>query len=131
MDVELRDLRWAVVASQHRSLRQAAQVLNVRKSTLSRRLRFIEGRLGAELFLRSNGGTHVTVAGLEFLDRARRILEDTSIAFRKLKARKSRRSRPVDAWCLCLTDYGEHAGHLGGASSALSGGGRPYRRRRP
>lgn len=30
MDVELRDLRWAVVASQHRSLRQAAQTLNVR-----------------------------------------------------------------------------------------------------
>jgi DNA-binding transcriptional LysR family regulator len=85
--VELRDLRWAVVASQHRSLRQAAQALNVRQSTLSRRLRLIEDRLGAELFLRSNGGTHPTVAGLEFLETTRRILEDTSAAFRKLKAR--------------------------------------------
>ena len=87
MDVELRDLKWAVVASQHRSLRQAAQTLNVRQSTLSRRLRFIEDRLGAELFLRSNGGTHPTVAGLEFLDTARCILEDASAAFRRLKAR--------------------------------------------
>ncbi|CAH1664644.1 LysR family transcriptional regulator [Chelatococcus asaccharovorans] len=87
MDVELRDLRWAVVASQHRSLRQAAQALSIRQSTLSRRLRLIEDRLGAELFLRSNGGTHPTVAGLEFLDTARRILEDASAAFRKLKAR--------------------------------------------
>ncbi|CAH1664572.1 LysR family transcriptional regulator [Chelatococcus asaccharovorans] len=87
MDVELRDLKWAVVASEHRSLRQAAQALNIRQSTLSRRLRFIEDRLGAELFLRSNGGTHPTVAGLEFLDAARRILEDASTAFRKLKAR--------------------------------------------
>jgi DNA-binding transcriptional LysR family regulator len=87
VDVELRDLRWAVVASQHRSLRQAAEALNVRQSTLSRRLRFIEDRLGVELFLRSNGGTHATVAGLEFLDTARRILEDTTTAFRKLKAR--------------------------------------------
>lgn len=87
MTVELRDLRWAVVASQHRSLRQAAQALNIRQSTLSRRLRFIEDRLGAELFLRSNGGTHPTVAGLEFLDVARRILEEASAAFQKLKAR--------------------------------------------
>ncbi|WP_267215933.1 LysR family transcriptional regulator [Chelatococcus asaccharovorans] len=85
--MELRDLKWAVVASEHRSLRQAAQALNIRQSTLSRRLRFIEDRLGAELFLRSNGGTHPTVAGLEFLDAARRILEDASTAFRKLKAR--------------------------------------------
>lgn len=87
MTVELRDLRWAVVASQHRSLRQAAQALNIRQSTLSRRLRFIEDRLGVELFLRSNGGTHPTVVGLEFLDAARCILEDASAAFRKLKAR--------------------------------------------
>lgn len=87
VDLELRDLRWAVVASQHRSLRQAAQALNIRQSTLSRRLRFIEDRLGAQLFLRSNGGTHPTVAGLEFLDSARRILEDASAAFRRLKVR--------------------------------------------
>lgn len=87
VNVELRDLRWAVVTSQHRSLRQAAQALNVRQSTLSHRLWFIEDRLGAEQFLRSNGGTHPTVAGLEFPDTAKRILEDTSAAFRKLKAR--------------------------------------------
>ena len=40
-----------------------------------------------ELFLRSNGGTHPTVAGLEFLDTTRRMLEDASAAIRKLKAR--------------------------------------------
>lgn len=99
VDVELRDLRWAVVASQHRSLRQAAQTLNVRQSTLSRRLRFIEDRLGAELFLRSNGGTHPTVAGLEFLDTARCILEDASAAFRKLKARSRGETGQLTVGC--------------------------------
>jgi hypothetical protein len=34
--VELRDLRWAVIASQHRSLRRAAATLNIRQSTLKR-----------------------------------------------------------------------------------------------
>jgi hypothetical protein len=36
VSVELRDLRWAIVAAQHRSLRQAAEVLDIRQSTLSR-----------------------------------------------------------------------------------------------
>ena len=43
--MELRDLRWALVVSRHRSLRQAAATLNVRQSTLSRRLRDLEYRL--------------------------------------------------------------------------------------
>jgi Bacterial regulatory helix-turn-helix protein, lysR family len=55
--IELRYLRWAIVASQHRSLRQAAETLNVRQSTLSRNLRDMEHHIGAELFERSNGGT--------------------------------------------------------------------------
>ncbi|MDR3436611.1 LysR family transcriptional regulator [Telmatospirillum sp.] len=86
MQVELRDLRWAIVASQHRSLRRAAEALNIRQSTLSRRIRELEYRLGAELFERTNGGTHPTLIGREFLDIARRIVEETDAAFSRLKA---------------------------------------------
>ena len=82
---ELRDCRWAIVASQHKSLRQAALALNTRQSTLSRRLRDLEHRLGAPLFERTNGGTRPTTVGLEFLERARRIVEETDTAFRRLK----------------------------------------------
>jgi DNA-binding transcriptional LysR family regulator len=85
--VELRDMKWAIVASQHRSLRQAAQTLNIRQSTLSRRLRDMEHRLGADLFERTNGGTRPTVAGLDFLAAARRILSETETALHNLKAR--------------------------------------------
>lgn len=87
MSIELRDLRWAVTAAQHRSLRQAADALNVRQSTLSRRLRALEGRAGATLFERTNGGTHLTVTGFEFIESARRILEDTETALRNLQSR--------------------------------------------
>jgi DNA-binding transcriptional LysR family regulator len=87
MTVELRDLRWAIIVSQHRSLRKAAEALNVRQSTLSRRLRDMESRLGAQLFERSNGGTHATIAGLEFLASARHILAETETALCKLRTR--------------------------------------------
>jgi len=85
--IELSDLRRAIAVSQHRSLRQAALTLNIRQSTLSRRLRDIEYRLGACLFERTNGGTRPTAIGLEFLEVARRILDESDSAFRKLKSR--------------------------------------------
>lgn len=87
MVVELQDLRWAIIASQHRSLRQAAERLNIRQSTLSRRLRDLEHRLGAVLFERTNGGTRPTTAGQEFLETARRIIDEMDVAFSRLKTR--------------------------------------------
>jgi DNA-binding transcriptional LysR family regulator len=77
VSVELRELRWAIVASQRRSLRRAAEALNIRQSTLSRCLRDLEYKLGAALFERTNGGTRPTTEGLEFLESARRIVEET------------------------------------------------------
>ena len=85
MDVGLRDMRWAVIAAQHRSLRKAAESLNVRQSTLSRTLRSLEDRVGAELFERTNGGTRPTAVGREFLQAARHIIEETDAAFARLK----------------------------------------------
>ena len=79
MKIELQDMRWAIIASQHRSLRQAAEALNIRQSTLSRRIRDLEYQLGATLFERTNGGTHPTVAGQEFLEAARRIVDDSEV----------------------------------------------------
>jgi DNA-binding transcriptional LysR family regulator len=78
-------MRWAVVAARHRSLRRAAESLNVRQSTLSRTLRNLEDRLGAELFERTNGGTRPTAVGREFLQAAQHIIEETDAAFARLK----------------------------------------------
>lgn len=85
VSVELRDLSWAIVASQHRSLRQAAATLNIRQSTLSRALRDLEFRVGTVLFERTNGGTRLTVAGEDFIEAARHIVSDADAAFSRLK----------------------------------------------
>jgi DNA-binding transcriptional LysR family regulator len=87
MKLDHRDLKWAIAASQHRSLRQAAAALNIRQSTLSRALRDLEGTLSTVLFERTNGGTHPTVEGQEFLSSAQRIMEDTEELIHRFKTR--------------------------------------------
>ncbi|MCP3418650.1 LysR family transcriptional regulator [Bradyrhizobium brasilense] len=83
--MEFRDLRWAIAASQHRSLRQAAGTLRIKQPTLSRRLRDLEYKLGVILFERTNGGTRPTIEGQEFLDAARRIVDETEAIATRLK----------------------------------------------
>ena len=85
--IELRDLRWALVVAQHRSLRQAAEALNIRQSSLSRGLRVLEQQVGAVLFERTNGGTRPIIEGQEFLVAAKRIVEETEALAVRVKAR--------------------------------------------
>jgi molybdenum-dependent DNA-binding transcriptional regulator ModE len=99
-------MKWAIAVSQFRSLRQAAEKLNMRQSTLSRRMRDLEQEVGATLFERTNGGARLTPAGQEFLEAARRIIEETELMVSRLKTRSrgesgrpplrtTRRERPV------------------------------------
>ncbi len=120
VDVELRDFRLAVTASQHRSLRQAAEALNIRQSTLSRRLRDIERRLGVVLFERTNGGTRLTAMGLEFIVSAERILDEVDAELRRLKSRSGGE--------LGLLTIGVHASPSAGNMHAMLV---DYRRRYP
>ncbi|MGH7051430.1 MAG: helix-turn-helix domain-containing protein [Acetobacteraceae bacterium] len=55
------------MAGRYRAIRQAAEALGIRQSTLSRRLCDIERRLGVVLFQPTNGGTHLTAMGLSLL----------------------------------------------------------------
>lgn len=84
---DLRDMKWAVVASAHRSFRQAAETLRVRQPTLSRRMRALESRLGTRLFERTNGGSWPTSDGQLFLDAARHILEEIDAITLRFKGR--------------------------------------------
>jgi len=87
MTIELRDLRWFIAISQHRSLRQTAETLNIRQATLSQRMRYVEYKTEAKLFVRTNGGTRLTDAGLELVEAAQRIVADTEAATERLKFR--------------------------------------------
>ncbi len=73
--IELRQLRYFVMASEYGSFRKAALELGVQESSISRRIRDLEDHLGASLFHRYNGGVSLTLAGQRFLRRARKALE--------------------------------------------------------
>lgn len=76
LSLDLRYLRYAIVAAELRSLRKAAGALDVHQSTISRRIQLLENRLGFPLFTRSYGGIALTEAGRLFLaDASRSALE--------------------------------------------------------
>jgi DNA-binding transcriptional LysR family regulator len=76
MTIELRQLRYAVLTADAGSFLQAAQRLDIKQSTLSRRIAQLEHRLGIQLFDRSTRGALPTVHGKAFLSVARRIITD-------------------------------------------------------
>ncbi len=78
--MELRRLRLFVAAADDRSLRQAADRLNVQISVVSRTVTVLEDELGVVLFDRHPGGVRLTAVGQAFLIDARRILADVDRA---------------------------------------------------
>lgn len=68
-------LQHAIVAADYGSFRQAAEVLSIKQSTLSRSIQLLEHRFGATIFERSKGGVRATATGRQFLRVARSILE--------------------------------------------------------
>lgn len=76
MPIELRQLRYAVVTADTLSFSRAAATLNVKQSTLSRRVLALEHRLGVKLFERTTRGAEPTESGRVFIEQARRIVTD-------------------------------------------------------
>jgi DNA-binding transcriptional LysR family regulator len=75
MAIELRHLRYAVAAAHHGSFRRAAEALGVKQSSLSRRIRQMEDRLGVAVFERSSSGVRLTTAGTEILRTSRHLVD--------------------------------------------------------
>src|SRR5262245_58859324 len=74
--IDLQHLRFAVTAVEYGSFRQAAEILGVRQSTLSRSIRQLEHLIGAVIFDRSSGGVKPTPTGRSILRMARTIFEE-------------------------------------------------------
>ncbi|MFB4382298.1 LysR substrate-binding domain-containing protein [Agrobacterium sp. LR_9] len=70
MSLDLRYLRYAMIAAEHGSFRRVSQVLGVTQSTVSRRILILERKIGFSLFERDYRGVRVTRAGAEFLKQA-------------------------------------------------------------
>ena len=67
MSLENANLRCFIVAANRRSFREAATVLRVRQSSVSRAISRLEDELGVSLFVRHRSGARLTAAGERFL----------------------------------------------------------------
>lgn len=65
---DMRPFRFVLAAAEQMSFSQAAQALDTRVSTVSRRVRELEENLGVGLFERSSAGVRLTGAGTRFVD---------------------------------------------------------------
>lgn len=73
--IELAQLRYAVAAADYGSFRRAAEILNVRQSTLSRSIRQFEQATSVSIFNRSSGGVALSPSGRSVIQKARVVLE--------------------------------------------------------
>ncbi len=80
--IDTQAVRHALLVSEHLSIRRAAAELGLRPSAVSRRLRSLEEELGVTLFERGSAGAKPTLAGRQFLDRARWALAELERAAR-------------------------------------------------
>jgi DNA-binding transcriptional LysR family regulator len=72
--MELRDLECLVVLSEELHFGRAAARLRIAQPPLTKRIQKLEAELGLELFDRSNHHVSLTVAGVDLVEHARRVL---------------------------------------------------------
>lgn len=77
--IELRHLRYAELAERCGSFRKAAEMLSLKQSNISRRVKYLEEELGFPLFERTNSGVRPTLAGRDFIKASRRILDELQV----------------------------------------------------
>ncbi|WP_424469541.1 LysR family transcriptional regulator [Parvibaculum sp.] len=69
--LDLRFLKYAILASEQSSIRRASELLGVSQSTVTRRIQILERKIGFRIFERSSQGVKVTPAGSRFLQDAK------------------------------------------------------------
>ena len=79
-DIDPSDLLLFARIVEYGSLSQAAERLQLPKSTVSRRLTLLEGRLGERLLTRTTRKLVLTELGASLLEHARRVAEETEAA---------------------------------------------------
>lgn len=74
--MDLRRLRYFIVAAEEENFRRAATRLHVAQPALSKQIAVLEDELGCALFTRAKRRIHLSPAGRILLDEARRILRE-------------------------------------------------------
>jgi DNA-binding transcriptional LysR family regulator len=107
MSVELRHLRYFIVLAEAKSFGRAAAALRIAQPALSQQIRKLESELDVVLFVRGNGGSHLTAAGVAFLPGARASVADAADAV--ATARRAGRGK---SGCLNIGFAGSSADNL-------------------
>jgi DNA-binding transcriptional LysR family regulator len=81
---DLNDIQFFVAVVEQQGFSAAARVLNLPKSSVSRRIANLEGRLGVRLIERSTRSLRLTEVGVSFYERCRTILADLDAAERQV-----------------------------------------------
>ncbi|PXA87388.1 LysR family transcriptional regulator [Nostoc sp. 3335mG] len=84
--IDLRHLRYVLLAAEHRSFAKAAARLRIKNVTLRRHISYLERRYEAQLFIRSTRGVTLTEAGVVFIDGAQRVLDEMEGLHEKTRA---------------------------------------------
>lgn len=84
--MELRRLRYFLVAADELGFRRAASVIGISQSVVSRQIAALEDDLGVTLFERKSTGARLTEGGRTFLADARRIVADVDRAHETVTA---------------------------------------------
>lgn len=78
--VEIRALRYFLVAAETENLSRASERLNVVQSALSHQIRSLEAEIGAELFVRNGRRLRLSEAGKVFADETRKVMDAIDLA---------------------------------------------------
>ena len=82
MSLEIRELRSFVVLCELLHFRRAAEAIHISQPALTKQIRLLEEDLGGLLFLRRQGGLHLTPAGHVLLQHARDVIANAAEAGR-------------------------------------------------
>src|SRR3954470_3164082 len=78
--MELRSLQYFVQIADEGSITRAADKLGIAQPALTRRIKQLEGELGAQLLTRLPRGVRLTGAGRDFLEHARKVVAEVARA---------------------------------------------------
>jgi LysR family hydrogen peroxide-inducible transcriptional activator len=91
----LKQMRYAVAVAEERHFGRAALACNISQPALSQQIALIEAECGTPLFDRLNRAVLPTPFGLEFIERARKVLESADALAAFASGHKGELHRPI------------------------------------
>ncbi len=100
MRIDFLGLQAFLSIAQRGSFQRAAAHLNLSQTAISHRMRKLEEELGIKLFARTTREVTLTRAGIEFLPKAQKAIEELEQSFDELKQQGAKRRDRLDIACL-------------------------------